>query len=75
MATLTPTPQTSAADLRAEIARQMVPVYHLAARVGLHPTHLGQMLRGRRRLTPEIEERLREALKIPASGDRNHRAA
>jgi hypothetical protein len=33
------------------------------------------MLRGRRRLTPEIEERLREALKIPASGDRNHRAA
>ncbi len=38
----------AAADLRAEMARRQVEIYRLSARVGLHPSHLGQLLRGRR---------------------------
>ena len=53
---------TSAGDLRAEVARHMVPIYRLAPRVGLHPAHLGQVLRGRRPLSPELETRIRAAL-------------
>jgi len=63
------TPQTipaeSAVELRAEIARQMVPIYRLAPRVGLHPAHLGQVLRGRRSLSPELAARIRAALSEP----------
>jgi DNA-binding transcriptional regulator YdaS (Cro superfamily) len=51
-----------ASELRAEIARQMVPIYRLAPLVGLHPTHLGQVLRGRRPLSPELARRIRQAL-------------
>jgi hypothetical protein len=54
-----------AADLRAEIARQMVPIYWLAPKVGLHPAHLGQVLRGRRSLSPELAIRIRAALSEP----------
>jgi hypothetical protein len=52
----------SAAELRAAIARKMIPVYVLSSAVGLHPAHLGQVLRGRRPLTPELEERIKHAL-------------
>jgi plasmid maintenance system antidote protein VapI len=52
----------SAAELRAEIARQMLPIYRLAPTVGLHPTHLGQVLRGRRSLSPALAVRIRAAL-------------
>ncbi len=52
----------SAMELRAEIARRMVPIYQLAPRVGLHPAHLGQVLRGRRALTPDLATRIRAAL-------------
>ena len=38
----------NAGELRAEVARQMVPIYRLAPMVGLHPAHHGQVLRGRR---------------------------
>ena len=55
----------SAVELRAEIARQMVPIYRLAPRVGLHPAHLGQVLRGRRALSPELAARIRAALSDP----------
>jgi plasmid maintenance system antidote protein VapI len=62
-------PQTitaeSAVELRAEIARQMVPIYRLAPSVGLHPAHLGQVLRGRRALSPELAARIRAALSEP----------
>lgn len=57
-----PATADSAGDLRAEIARHMVPIYQLAPRVGLHPAHLGQVLRGRRTLSPELERRIRAAL-------------
>lgn len=50
------------AEFRAELARRMVPVYVLASRVGLHPTHLGQVLRGRRPLTPDLADRIKLAL-------------
>ncbi len=63
----------SAGDLRAEIARQMVPLYRLAPQVGLHPTHLGQVLRGRRPLSPELADRIRRALSEDAHG-RQHAA-
>ena len=56
-------------ELRAELARQMVPVYVLASRVGLHPAHLGQVLRGRRPLPPELAERIARALRVGGSGD------
>ena len=55
-------PVDSAQELRAEIARRMVPIYELAPKVGLHPSHLGQVLRGRRSLTPEMAARIRAAL-------------
>ncbi len=60
------TPQSTTIDpareLRAEIARQMVPIYRLAPRVGLHPAHLGQVLRGRRSLSPELATRIQAAI-------------
>ena len=52
-----------AADLRAEVARRQAPIYLLAPRVGLHPSHLGQVLRGRRPLSPELAERIEQALR------------
>jgi plasmid maintenance system antidote protein VapI len=52
----------SAGDLRAEIARRQLVIYELAPQVGLHPAHLGQVLRGRRPLTAELEARIRAAL-------------
>lgn len=58
-----------AAELRAEVARQMVPVYVLASRVGLHPAHLGQVLRGRRPLPPELAERISRALHVRGGVD------
>lgn len=58
-----------AAELRAEVARQMVPVYVLASRVGLHPAHLGQILRGRRPLPPELAERIAHALHTGGAND------
>jgi plasmid maintenance system antidote protein VapI len=59
----------SAMELRAEIARRMVPIYQLAPRVGLHPAHLGQVLRGRRPLTPDLATRIRAALSEADSPD------
>jgi plasmid maintenance system antidote protein VapI len=60
------TPKTvaadSAGDLRAEIARRQLVIYELAPRVGLHPAHLGQVLRGRRAFTPDLATRIRAAL-------------
>ena len=51
-----------AADLRAEVARRQVQIYRLAALVGLHPSHLGQILRGRRPLSVDLAERIRVVL-------------
>lgn len=53
---------TTAADLRAELARRELPVYILAARVRLHPVRLGRILKGRLTLTPALAERIRSAI-------------
>jgi len=55
-------PTDPAAELRAELARHQVAIYRLAPIVGLHPSHLGQVLRGRRPLSPELARRIRRAL-------------
>lgn len=52
----------SARELRAEIARRQLVIYELAPKVGLHPAHLGQVLRGRRPLNPDLATRIRAAL-------------
>jgi hypothetical protein len=54
--------QEEAAELRAEIARRQTPIYRLAARVGLHPSHLGQAIGGRRPLGRELATRIWLAL-------------
>ena len=59
----------SAADLRAEVARRQVQIYRLAPLVGLHPSHLGQILRGRRPLPPGLAERIRGALSGAAGAE------
>ena len=48
----------TAADLRAAIARSNRPLYVIAAEVGLHPSHLGQMLRERSPMRPDIAARI-----------------
>jgi DNA-binding transcriptional regulator YdaS (Cro superfamily) len=53
----------AAADLRAEMARRQVEIYRLSARIGLHPSHLGQVLRGRRPLPPDLAERIERAIR------------
>ena len=52
----------TARELRAEIARRQVPIYVLAARVGLHPGRLGMMLRGRIHLTDAYANKIKDAL-------------
>ena len=52
-----------AAELRAEIARRQVQIYRLAPLIGMHPSHLGQVLRGRRTLSPDLAERIRGVLR------------
>jgi hypothetical protein len=54
--------QMTAEDLRAEIARAQIPIYRLAAEVGLHPGRLGQMLRETLPMPGEIAERISGAL-------------
>ena len=62
----------SAADLRAEIARKQLPIYRLASLVGLHPSHLGQIIGGRRPLSEELA--LRITLALADETDRLHAA-
>jgi plasmid maintenance system antidote protein VapI len=52
----------SATDLRAEVARRQIRRYELAAKVGVHPGRLGQMLNGKQPLPTELAERLSEVL-------------
>jgi hypothetical protein len=61
----------SAADLRATIARKQIPLFKLAAKVGVHPITLGQMLNEKKPLRQLIAERLIKALGGPSSAG-NH---
>jgi thiamine transporter ThiT len=55
----------TAEALRARRAVLMVPVYILSHRVGIHPSHLGGMLRGRIPMSPETARRIAAALDEP----------
>jgi plasmid maintenance system antidote protein VapI len=52
----------TAGDLRAEIGRSRVPIYVLAAEIGLHPSRLGQMLNEKVPMSPDVASRVGEAL-------------
>ena len=54
---------TTPADLRAEIARQQISIYRLAAEIGVHPGRLGGYLNGRLPLSRELAERVLAALR------------
>jgi plasmid maintenance system antidote protein VapI len=55
-----------ASELRAEIARRKVKIFKIAPIVDMHPTSLGQLLRGNRPLSPELAERIRQAIVVVA---------
>jgi len=59
MLTTTLTPE----DLRVEIIRRRMSLYHLGAEVGVHPTRLGQMLNGRLPMKPAVADRIMVALR------------
>jgi hypothetical protein len=52
----------SVAELRVERARLQIRLYDLAPAVGLHPTHLGAMLSGRRVMPDVIALKVADAL-------------
>jgi hypothetical protein len=53
-----PTP----ADLRAEMARKRVRIYHVTAQVGVSPTKIGNMLRESEPMTDKVRNGLAAAL-------------
>ena len=54
-----PTP----ADLRAELARRMVPWYQVAGAVGINPGYLGKMLTGKMPLPEDCALQIAEVLR------------
>ena len=52
----------TAADFRAERARQRIPLFQLAAHVGAHPALLGQVLNEKRIMTPRMAVRIAAGL-------------
>jgi hypothetical protein len=54
--------EQSAADLRAAIARANVPIYHVASRVGLHPSVFSLYLHDRRPIPDALAQAVAEGL-------------
>ena len=52
----------SAADLRALLARHEIRRYEIAPSVGLNPAKIGRLLNGREPLTPEVAQRIADAI-------------
>jgi plasmid maintenance system antidote protein VapI len=52
----------SAADLRALLARHEIRRYEIAPAVGLNPAKLGRLLNGREPLTPQLAQRIADAI-------------
>jgi DNA-binding transcriptional regulator YdaS (Cro superfamily) len=50
-------------ELRGEVAESQVKIYRLAAAVEMHPSRLGQMLRERVPMPPELAMKIRSALR------------
>jgi plasmid maintenance system antidote protein VapI len=55
-------PQPTAPDLRSDLARLQLRIYDIAPLVGMHPARLGQVLRGKLPLSPQLAERIRAAI-------------
>jgi hypothetical protein len=53
----------TAADLRADLARADRHIYEVAPLVPMHPARLGQVLRGKLPLTPELAARIHAAIR------------
>ena len=53
----------NAREVRAEVLMSDLRLYEVAARVGINPQRLGQMLRGRVPLTEHLAERIREVIR------------
>lgn len=53
----------SLGDYRAAIARKGIKIYELAPLVQMNPGRLGQILRGKFPLQPELAERLKNVLR------------
>jgi plasmid maintenance system antidote protein VapI len=52
----------SAADLRALLARHEIRRYEIAPAVGLNPAKIGRLLNGREPLTPQLAQRIADAI-------------
>ena len=61
---LTPTESAdwTVADFRAARARQQIPIFKLAATLGIHPFRLGQILNERLVMTPRMARKIAKAL-------------
>jgi hypothetical protein len=55
--------QLSAADLRSDLARFDRRLYEIAPHVPMHPARLGQVLRGKLPLTPDLARRIHAAIR------------
>jgi plasmid maintenance system antidote protein VapI len=58
----------SPGDIRAELARQRVKLYKVAARVAIHPTRLSLILQERTALGPDVAARIMAAIMEEARG-------
>ena len=63
-----PTVETRDA-LRFEILRRDVRLYRLAARLDVHPSRLGRILRGRLPLSEDLATRIRVAIEAEVQSD------
>ena len=59
--------QSTAADLRSEVARHRLKLYEIAARAGMHPTRLGAFLNEKLPLRPDTALRIHEAVEAVAA--------
>lgn len=57
------TPSASADDLRSDLARFQRRIYDIAPLVRMHPARLGQVLRGKLPLSPELAARISAAIR------------
>jgi plasmid maintenance system antidote protein VapI len=56
-------------SIRFEILRRDVKLYRLAARLDVHPSRLGRILRGREPMTEDLAARLRTAIEAEEPRD------
>ena len=59
---------TTAADLRAAIARARKPVYVIAGEIGLHPSHLSALLNEHKPLSEQMAKKILDCLGADLTG-------